>query len=89
MIRHVGILGGGSISETHARAAAAVPDLRIVAVCSRDASRAGALAAKYGATAFTDVEAFLAHRPMEMVAIGTPSGIHADQVEARAVLEAR
>jgi predicted dehydrogenase len=84
VIRHVGILGGGSISETHARAAAAVPDLRVVAVCGRDAARVSALAGKHGAAPFTDVEAFLRHRPMEIVAIGTPSGIHADDVEAAA-----
>jgi UDP-N-acetyl-2-amino-2-deoxyglucuronate dehydrogenase len=84
VIRHVGILGGGSISETHARAAAAVPDLRVVAVCGRDAARVSALAEKHGAAPFTDVEAFLRHRPMEIVAIGTPSGVHADDVEAAA-----
>jgi UDP-N-acetyl-2-amino-2-deoxyglucuronate dehydrogenase len=84
VIRHVGILGGGSISEAHARAAAAVPDLRVVAVCGRDPSRVEALAGRYGAAAFTDVQAFLRHRPMEIVAIGTPSGVHADHVEAAA-----
>ena len=84
MIRHVGILGGGSISDTHARAAAAVPDLRVAAVCGRDAARVGALAARHGATPFTDVDAFLRHRPMDIVAIGTPSGVHAQDVEAAA-----
>ncbi len=84
MIRHVGILGGGGISEAHARAAAAVPDLRVVAVCGRDAARVETLAARHGAAAFTDVQAFLRHRPMEIVAIGTPSGVHADDVEAAA-----
>jgi UDP-N-acetyl-2-amino-2-deoxyglucuronate dehydrogenase len=84
VIRHVGILGGGGISETHARAAAAVPDLRVVAVCGRDATRVAALAARHDATPFTDVEAFLRHRPLDIVAIGTPSGLHADDVEAAA-----
>ena len=84
MIRHVGILGGGGISDTHARAAAAVPDLRVVAVCGRNASRVAALAARHDALPFTDVEAFLRHRPMEIVAIGTPSGLHADDIEAAA-----
>ena len=40
MIRHVGILGGGGISDTHARAAAAVPDLR-VAKAAQEAGIAG------------------------------------------------
>ncbi|HWJ57027.1 MAG TPA: Gfo/Idh/MocA family oxidoreductase [Vicinamibacterales bacterium] len=84
MIRHVGILGGGGISDTHARAAAAVPDLRVAAVCGRNASRVAALAARHDAVPFTDVQAFLRHRPMEIVAIGTPSGLHADDIEAAA-----
>jgi UDP-N-acetyl-2-amino-2-deoxyglucuronate dehydrogenase len=84
VIRHVGILGAGSISDTHARAAAAVPDLRVVAVCGRDAGRVGALAARHDAVPFTDVDAFLRHRPMEIVAVGTPSGVHAADVEAAA-----
>jgi UDP-N-acetyl-2-amino-2-deoxyglucuronate dehydrogenase len=84
VIRHVGILGGGGISDTHARAAAAVPDLRVVAVCGRDAGRVAALAARHDAVPFTDVQAFLRHRPMEIVAIGTPSGVHADDVAAAA-----
>ena len=84
MIRHVGILGGGGISETHARAAAALPDLRVAAVCGRDAARVEALAAKHGAAPFTDVQAFLRHRPLDIVAIGTPSGVHANDIEAAA-----
>jgi len=84
VIRHVGILGGGGISDTHARAAAAVPDLRVAAVCGRNASRVAALAARHDAVPFTDVQAFLRHRPMEIVAIGTPSGIHADDIETAA-----
>jgi predicted dehydrogenase len=84
VVRHVGILGGGGISDTHARAAAAVPDLRVVAVCGKDDGRVRALAERHGAAAYTDRAAFLQHRPMELVAIGTPSGVHADDVEAAA-----
>jgi predicted dehydrogenase len=84
VIRHVGIWGGGGISETHARAAAAVPDLRIAAVCGTNAVRVQALADRHGAVAFTDVDAFLRHRPLDLVAIGTPSGVHADDVERAA-----
>jgi predicted dehydrogenase len=82
VIRHVGILGGGGISDTHARAAAAIPDLRVVAVCGKDEGRVRTLAERYGAAAFTDRTAFLRHRPMDLVAVGTPSGVHADDAEA-------
>jgi UDP-N-acetyl-2-amino-2-deoxyglucuronate dehydrogenase len=86
VIRHVGILGGGSISETHARAAAAVRDLRVAAVCGRNETRVRALAAPHDAAVYTDVAAFLRHRPLDIVAIGTPSGAHADDIEAAAAV---
>ena len=36
------------------------------------------LAAQYNAGAYETLDAFLDHRPMDMVAIGTPSGLHAE-----------
>src|SRR5262249_11913109 len=33
---------------------------------------------RYGVV-YTDFEAFLEHRPMNLVAIGSPSGLHAEQ----------
>jgi predicted dehydrogenase len=78
----VGILGGGNISGTHARAAAALPDVEVAAVCGTNDARVRALAADFGAAAYTDLEAFLAHEPLDIVAIGSPSGLHGDQVEA-------
>lgn len=82
--RHIGILGGGNISDTHARAAAAIPGVKVVAVCGTDENRLRKLAAAHGATPYTDLQAFLRHRPMEIVAIGSPSGVHGEQVEAAA-----
>lgn len=78
----VGILGAGNISETHARAAAAVPGTEIVAVSGGNHARAERLAAAYGATAYAELDAFLAHAPMDVVAIGSPSGLHAEQGSA-------
>ena len=79
VMHHIGILGAGGISDTHARAAAALPNVRVSAVCGTNAAKVEALANRYGAAAFTDVAAFLAHKPMDIVAIGSPSGLHADQ----------
>ena len=75
----VGILGAGNISDTHARAASAIPGTRVVAVHGGNMARAEPLAAAYGATAYADLDGFLAHRPMDLVAIGSPSGLHAAQ----------
>lgn len=76
---NIGILGAGNISDTHARAAIAIADTSIVAVHGGNQARAERLAATYGATAYADLEAFLAHEPMDLVAIGSPSGLHAAQ----------
>jgi predicted dehydrogenase len=75
----IGILGAGNISETHARAAAAIHDVEIVAVHGTNAQRVDRLATTYHAQAYADLDAFLAHRPMDLVAIGSPSGCHAEQ----------
>ncbi|HEY7502044.1 MAG TPA: Gfo/Idh/MocA family oxidoreductase [Vicinamibacterales bacterium] len=75
----VGIIGAGNISDTHARAAAAIPGVEIVAVYGQNAAKAARLAAAYGGRAYDRLEAFLDHRPMDLVAIGSPSALHADQ----------
>lgn len=79
MAIHVGILGGGGISETHARAASEIEDVRLAAVCGQNREKVGALAERFGAQPYTDVDAFLRHRPMQAVLIGSPSGLHAHQ----------
>jgi UDP-N-acetyl-2-amino-2-deoxyglucuronate dehydrogenase len=79
---HVGILGGGGISDTHARAAAAIPGVQVVAVHGDNAEKAGRLAAAHQVPALPTLEAFLAHRPLDVVAIGSPSALHAEQTIA-------
>ena len=76
---HVGILGGGNISETHARAVGEIPGLRVAAIAGHNAGRAQALAARYGAVAYSETDALLRHRPLDLVLIGSPSGLHAEQ----------
>jgi len=79
MTTHIGIIGAGNISDTHARAAAALPDVKISAVYGTNAEKVVRLAQAHGAKPFSDFNAFLAHRPMEMVLLGSPSGCHADE----------
>ncbi|HYT67028.1 MAG TPA: Gfo/Idh/MocA family oxidoreductase [Vicinamibacterales bacterium] len=75
------MIGAGGISETHVRAARAIDGVEVVAVCGANEQKTTALAASAGAVAFQDLEAFLAH-PMDIVAIGSPSGLHAAQATA-------
>ena len=77
----IGILGAGGISDTHARAARAIAGVQVVAVHGANRDKTAALAASAGATAYDELEAFLAH-PMDVVAIGSPSGVHAEQAIA-------
>jgi predicted dehydrogenase len=50
--------------------------VQVVAVYGRSPDKAGALAARHGGVPYSDYDRFLAHRPMDMVAIGSPSGMH-------------
>src|ERR1700745_425400 len=75
----VGFVGGGKIFQTHARAAREIPGLEIVAVYGTNREKVARMSAQYGASPYCDYEKFLAHRPMDFVAIGSPSGLHAEQ----------
>ncbi|MDQ1404710.1 MAG: UDP-N-acetyl-2-amino-2-deoxyglucuronate dehydrogenase [Acidobacteriaceae bacterium] len=78
MTTHIGLIGGGNISETHARAARAIADVEIAAVFGTNAEKVGRLCREYGGKPYSNFDEFLAHRPMELVAIGSPSGLHAE-----------
>jgi UDP-N-acetyl-2-amino-2-deoxyglucuronate dehydrogenase len=82
MTFRVGILGGGGISDTHARAAAAIPGVEIAAVHGDNAEKARLLAGALRVPDYSTLEAFLGHRPMDAVAIGSPSGCHSAQAMA-------
>ncbi|GAC1701420.1 MAG: Gfo/Idh/MocA family oxidoreductase [Candidatus Acidiferrum sp.] len=87
MTTHVGLIGGGNISETHARAASVVSDVAIAAVYGSNSEKVAQLSRNYQARPYSDFDAFLAHRPMDMVIIGSPSGLHAAQGIAAAQRE--
>src|SRR5258708_4849015 len=79
MTTYIGLIGGGNITETHARAACAVPGVEIAAIYGTNSEKVSRLTREYGGSAYSDFEQFLAHRPMNLVAIGSPSGLHAAQ----------
>jgi UDP-N-acetyl-2-amino-2-deoxyglucuronate dehydrogenase len=84
MTLHVGLIGGGNISETHARAATAIPGVEVSAVYGTNAEKIRQLCGTYGGTAYDEFDEFLNHKPMDMVVIGGPSGLHAAQGAAAA-----
>lgn len=79
MTVHVGLVGGGNISETHARAARRISGVAVAAIFGTDREKVARLSAECGAAPYSDFEKFLRHRPMDFVAIGSPSGLHAEQ----------
>jgi predicted dehydrogenase len=79
MTLYIGLVGGGGITESHARAAREVPGLVIAAVQGTNAANVEAICTRHGGRPYTDFDAFLAHRPLDLVAIGSPSGLHAVQ----------
>jgi UDP-N-acetyl-2-amino-2-deoxyglucuronate dehydrogenase len=79
MIFHIGLIGGGNITETHARAARAIPGVEISAIHGTNAEKIARLCREHGGTPFQDFDAFLNHRPMDLVILGSPSGLHATQ----------
>ena len=76
---HIGIIGGGNISDTHARAAREIDGVKVAAVFGENRERAARLAQVYEANPFEDFAAFLDHQPLQVVLIGSPSGLHAEQ----------
>jgi predicted dehydrogenase len=79
MTTHIGLTGGGNISETHARAARAIPGVSIAAVYGSNPEKVSRLARECNAAPYHDLDAFLSHRPLDLVMLGSPSGLHATE----------
>ena len=78
----IGIVGVGGIFEQHARAVSELSGrARIVAVCDVDATRLASAAARYDVPiACVDHRELVEHRDVDVVAVCTPPGFHADVV---------
>ena len=75
----IGIIGAGNISDTHARAAREIDGVEIAAVYGHNRDKATRLGQLYGGSVYQDLKSFLEHKPLDMVMIGSPSGLHAEQ----------
>lgn len=75
-----GIIGTGNIVETFLTAAATVDDFELVAVYSRELTKAQQFAAQHGATmAFDDVAKMAASPHIDAVYIASPNALHCQQ----------
>ncbi len=84
MTIHVGLIGAGNIGHTHARATKAISGAVVAAAYGTNAEKVKRLCVEHGGVPYDNFDAFLRHRPMEMVIIGSPSGLHAEQGMAAA-----
>ena len=75
----IGIIGGGNISETHARAAREIAGVEIAAFCGPNQEKIARLSRLYGGAVYDRLSSFLDYRPMDLVMIGSPSGLHAEE----------
>ena len=78
MTIHIGILGGGNISQTHARATRDIDGVEITAICGQNVEKVTRLAKAYGGSVYDNLKGFFRHKPMEIVLIGSPSGLHSE-----------
>lgn len=77
-MKHIGIIGGGGISDTHARAVREIEGAQLAAIYGDNYEKSAKLGQTYGGTVHRDFESFLNHRPMDLVIIGSPSALHAE-----------
>ena len=70
----VGVVGVGHLGQHHARILAAMPDVELAAVVDIKGDRAEEIATKYGAPAFTTVDAV--DTPLDAVVIAVPTIDH-------------
>lgn len=84
MPKGFGIVGCGMIAKFHARAIADLPDAKLVACYNRTAPKAEALAKEFGGEVYTDFDAMLARKDLDVITICSPSGAHQEPAVAAA-----
>ncbi len=75
----VGIVGAGIIGEVHARALEGVDNATVIAVAEPREEAGRKLAGKYEAAWYSSFTEMLADPAIDLVILGTPSGLHPEQ----------
>jgi UDP-N-acetylglucosamine 3-dehydrogenase len=76
----IALLGAGSMGTVHAAAYAAMPDVSVTGVFSRDPARAAAVAALCKAQPFADAAALIQRADIDAIDVCLPSASHHDVV---------
>lgn len=77
---NVGISGAGTIGRIHAEALRNIDGVTLVAVAEPREDAGEAFVREFGGTLFGSFVEMLAHDPLDLVIVTTPSGLHPDQV---------
>jgi len=80
----VGIIGCGGMGRGHAGNLSAIPGVEVVATTDKNPAAAEALAKVYGAKVYADTPSLLDTAPVDIVAICTPTDVHAEVAIAAA-----
>src|SRR6266446_1187218 len=76
-VTRAAIVGAGYISEFHARALRALPNVELVSVCDTDLGRAKSFANEWGVPkAFDSLQSMLADEQIDVVHVLTPPDLH-------------
>jgi predicted dehydrogenase len=78
------LAGCGRIGERHARILASSPESELVGFADVDRRKAEAYSGRHGGRAYTDVVGMIAAESPDLLAVCTPSGLHAEGVIAAA-----
>jgi predicted dinucleotide-binding enzyme len=78
-MKHVAVFGAGRIGRIHASNLAALPGVQLQAICDPSAEAASDLAQSLGAKVST-IEAVLADKQIDAVAICSPTVTHSDLI---------
>lgn len=84
MTHRLGLIGIGSVADTHARGVAPLDGVSLVAASCRTRSRGETFAETYDCAWYADYERMLADADLDAVLVCTPSGAHLDPVRAAA-----
>lgn len=74
----IGLIGCGRIAPNHAKNITELENCVLTAVCDVVPEKAQAYSQMYGGDIYTDYRLLLEHRDIDIVAIATPSGLHAE-----------
>ena len=73
-----GIIGCGKVTGMHAAALKAIAKSSFTAVCSRNGTKAGEYASRYGVNPYTSITEMVTREKLEMVTICTPHPAHVE-----------